>query len=270
LDDAKRLDTLMKRKLETRKPNSYQTASNFDFPSNFHPYPAMIRSLKLLLTLLLLLISQAATARTISWGSAVGDSLFYSDGSDLDTDTVFELGFFSGGFTPDENNMDYWLAHWHVFDRATDGAGWDTTDPFLSRTPTLQTDGTSTSSPPLPAYVFPEGGQAYIWAYRTDQTYQVGLEWALITNNSSDGNSDDDWRFPAHSDQTGLPLEWRLSTASTPVFGRLNDEDGAGERTSTVSSTELQTHTLSVIPEPGSALLFAIASSLLLQRRRRR
>jgi hypothetical protein len=219
---------------------------------------------------LLLMVCTESRARTISWGGAFGDSLFYSDGSLLNSDTIFELGYFSGGFTPDANNMDYWLAHWKVFDRATSGSGWNTTDRFVSLTPTLETDGTSSSSPPLPAYVFPQGGQAYIWAYRTDQTYQAGLQWALITNDDSDGDSSDDWLFPAHSDQTSLPLEWRFSTASRPVFGTLNDDDGAGERTSTVSSTELQTHTLSVIPEPGSAILLALASSLFMQRRRRK
>jgi hypothetical protein len=230
-------------------------------------FPPAMKHLRILLTLLLVPLG-AAQARTISWGGAVGDSMYLSSGPLMNDSMTFELGYFSGGFVPGTGNLDYWLAHWHVFDQATAGSGWNSTDPFLSRTPTLETDGTSSSSPPLPSYVFPEGGQAYIWAYRTDQVYQVGLEWALITNDSSDGDSADDWLFPAHSDQTGLPLEWRFSTASTPIFGTLNDEEGGGERTSVTGSTEFQTHTLSAIPEPSSVLLLGVAAGLLGLRRR--
>lgn len=232
--------------------------------SEFPPAMKLLRSL----LLVLLLPLGSAHARTISWGGAVGDSMYLSSGPLMDDSMIFELGYFSGGFVPTVGNMDYWQAHWQVFDRATAGSGWNSTDPFLSRTPTLEADGTSSSAPPLPDYVFPESGQAYIWAFHTDQTFQVGLEWALITNDSSDGNSDDDWLFPAHSDQTGLPLEWRFSTASLPVFGTLNDIEGGGERTSVAASTEFQTHTLTAIPEPSSALLLGVAAALLGMRRR--
>lgn len=213
-------------------------------------------------------VTTQATARSIDWGGAVGDSLFDSGGNILDSTYIFEMGSFGSSFIPSELNMDLWLSNWKVFDRAIEGNGWNSTDQFIASSANLLLNGTSSESPPLPSNFFAQGEQGYIWAYKANQTYAAGLEWALITNNSLDGNSANDWLFPAHSDQTGLPLQWRLSTASTPIFGGLNDLSGAGDYSSTPALFDLQTAT-TVVPEPGSALLVAVCGFLIQLRRRR-
>lgn len=224
----------------------------------------------LLLTLAILgTASGHVHARTVDWGGAVGDSLFTSAGSIFDDSMIFELGSFGTSFTPTDLNMDQWLTNWKVFDRATAGNGWNSTDQFIASSANLTTSGTSSESPPLPSFTFAQGEQGYIWAYKTDQTYAPGLEWALITNNGSDGISTNDWLFPAHSDQTGLPLQWRFSTASTPIFGALNNVQGAGSFSTDPVGEQLQTHTVAAVPEPGGALLIAAAGLMVRLRRRR-
>lgn len=210
-------------------------------------------------------------SRSIDWGGAVADNLFESGGLVFGSDMVFELGSFGSGFTPDSTNLDQWLANWKVFDRATLGNGWNANpgEQFFTSIANLETDGTSSESPPLPSYTFNQGEQGYIWVYKTNQVYAEGLEWALVTNDGLDGNAANDWLFPAHSDQTSLPLQWRLSTASTPVFGALNDQQGPGVHASDPPQYDLQTHTIEPIPEPGSALLLGLGAIPLLRRRRK-
>ena len=217
------------------------------------------------LALLLVMTPAMLPARTIDWGSAVSDTLATSSGLALADTFIFELGTF-GTFVPSEFNLDLWLANWKVFDRATAPAanGWDPVNGFVSSSATLLTNGTSSESPPLPAFTFAQGEQAYIWVYNG---FTIGAltEWALVTNNSLDGNPLDDWLMPAHSDQTAQPLDWRLSTATQVPFGGLNDVQGPGDFTVDPGVFQLQTHT---VPEPASALLIAI-SGLLFQFRRR-
>lgn len=231
-----------------------------------------MKQTNLILTLVLAFaFSGSVQSRSIDWGGAVGDSLFESGGAVFGADMVFELGSFGSTFTPDSTNLDQWLANWKVFDRATAGNGWNPTpgEQFFTSIANLETNGTSSESPPLPTYTFNQGEQGYIWVYKTNQTYAEGLEWALMTNNGSDGISGNDWLFPAHSDQTSLPLQWRLSTASTPVFGALNDQQGPGVFTNNPPQIDLQTHTIAPIPEPGSALLLGLGAIPFLRRRRK-
>lgn len=210
--------------------------------------------------------SSMLTARTIDWGGSVNGLLYTSNGIALDASFTFELGTFGDTFVPTQFNMELWTANWKVFDRAIAPAlnGWDPATQFFSGTATLQTNGTSSESPPLPAYTFAQGEQAYIWVYN-GLTIDALSEWALVTNNSLDGNALDDWTMPAHSDHTLQPLDWRLSNATGVPFGGLNDVEGPGQYTVTPPSFDLQTH---VVPEPASALLVGIAGLLAMRRRR--
>lgn len=219
-----------------------------------------------LLALALILSSSLLQGRTIDWGSAVGDALFTSNGVPLDNSFTFELGTF-GAFVPTEFNLDLWQANWKVFDRAIAPAasGWDSALGFFSGTATLQTNGTSSNSPPLPSFTFAQGEQAYIWVYN-GFTIDALTEWALVTNNDLDGNPLDNWTMPAHADQTLLPLDWRLSNATEVPFGGLNDIEGPGGYTVTPQTFELQTHT---VPEPSGLLLALVAGCIGATRRRR-
>lgn len=214
---------------------------------------------------LLLGTTLGSHARTITWGSAVDDTLLYSAGGSLVDDVVFQLGSF-GTFVPTPSNMDDWQANWKVFDQAAApaGSGFNSSAGFVSSTVTMNSDGTSTYLSP---YTFAEGEQAYIWAFKVNQTLANGGEWALVTNDSTDGSSVDDWTLPAHSDQTSLPLEWRLGNATVVVFGGLNDVQGAGEHNSNPTVFDLQLH--AIVPEPGSAVLLSVAAFGLGLRRRR-
>lgn len=211
-----------------------------------------------------------AGAATIYWGSAVNDQLYDSYGSALDDSFTFELGTF-GDFVPNDDNLHLWLENWKVLDRVTAPAssGWDSGSGFFSSSVSLLPDGAS-SNTGVGGFVFSPGEQAYIWVYNS-QALEPDTEWALITNNASDGNTDDDWLIPALPLDCGCgsgaeSLEWRLSTATQPDFGGVNDEYGPGNVSDTPPSFALQT---AILPEPGGVLLLLSAAAFLGLRRQR-
>jgi hypothetical protein len=234
-----------------------------------------MKPLSYFLTLLIgvgvLISALPASAQTISWGSAANDFLFDSNGAPLDASFTFEIGTF-GTFVPDDTNMSLWLANWKVLDRVTAPAanGWDPSQGFFSSSFTLLSDGTSSRGPAIGSgFVFSPGEQAFIWSYNS-QTMNIGTEWALLTNNSSDGNAADNWIIPPLPDPCNCTpgsasLDWRLSTASQPDFGGLNNEYGPGNVTGTPPTYSLQT---AILPEPGSSLLVLTAGLLFTRRRR--
>ncbi len=212
--------------------------------------------------------ASTAPARSINWGSSLLSNLYNSQGIALDDAFKFEIGSFKSGFTPDTTNLNLWAANWKVFDHAEAPAssGWNSTFGLVASSANLTAGGTSSKSPPLTAWTFSQNEKGYLWAFDS-QTYSPSVEWALITNNASDGSSGNDWLFPSPSDQTSFPLDWKLSNASVVVFGGLNNLEGAGVFSVTPSSFNLQTH--QPVPEPGSAILM-IAAGLFLRTRRQR
>lgn len=230
---------------------------------------------KLLTFLAMLALTAPMQARTINWGSASFDSLYTSYGAPLDNSFTFELGTF-GTFVPTEFNMDQWSANWRVFDRATTANGkWSDANSFFESSANLNDNGTSSSLEANPGSLFAQGEQAYIWTFNTLLLTPGLTEWALVTNNSLDGNTADDWVFPAPTDHSLTPLEWRIGgdplssmgPANDVPFGGVNSQQGPGEHTASPASFDLQTHTLA--PEPGSALLIGMIGLLVPLRRRR-
>lgn len=214
----------------------------------------------------------AAPAATIYWGSASNDLLFDSAGTPLDNTFTFELGTF-GSFLPEASNVDQWLSNWKILDRliAPAASGWNSSDSFFSGTLAIQSDGTSNRGADLGTnFVFAAGEQAYIWVYNSLGIIP-GSEWALVTNDSSDGNTADDWIVPPLPDPCGCTggaesLEWRLSLATVPQYGGVNDEYGEGDVSVVPPTFSLQTAT---IPEPSTGFLILVAG-LLMQIRQRR
>ena len=214
-----------------------------------------------------LFFASVAQARTIVWGTDVNSLLIDSSGALLDSSYTFELGSF-GSFMPTSNNLDEWLANWKVFDRATaPGAnGYNPTAGYVSRSAVLEADQT-TANTSLPQDVtFQQGEQAYIFVYQGLDLNSV-FEWALVTNDSSDGNSADDWLFPVSDTRSPDALDWKINGATTAVFGGENGVQGPGDYTGTQPGFVLQT--AGAVPEPGSAL-FILLSGLLLHFRRKR
>jgi len=203
--------------------------------------------------------------QTISWGTAVGNTLVQSDGATVGASFNFELGTFVDGFNPRVENPSVWAANWRAFDQAnTSNAKFNPDFGFVSSSSVLDENGHTTVSPfagePEP-HDF-RGSQGYIWAFN-DKTPSADAEWALIT--------DSQWKFPDNAQPNAPVLQWRLSEGDgeshEPVFGGVNNTSGPGVKTET-TAFDLQTHTF--VPEPSTVfLVLAGWGALLLSRPRR-
>ncbi len=230
--------------------------------------PNCMRTWRAAIIFLMIAGSGTISARSINWGSNLLSNLYDSNGVALSDAFKFEIGSFQTGFVPDSTNLNLWETNWKVFDHAEAPAssGWNSALRYVASSANLTAGGTSSKSPPLPAWTFSQNEKGYMWAFNS-QTYASGVEWALITNNASDGSPANDWLFPAPSDQSSQPLDWKISNASAVVFGGLNNVEGAGSFSVTPGSFNLQTH--QPVPEPGSAALMLVAAIAAGLRRRR-
>ena len=214
----------------------------------------MNKTRTLIIALLLSLLSNATVqARAINWYSGIGDNFLTADGVTLmDSTFSFELGGFGSGFTPDQTNFSLWQTNWVVFDSATTAnGGWNPT-PGISnygdQASTISAGGLLVNSSDT-GNTFTIGQQAYIWTFNS-KSLNSGSEWSLISSPS--------WTFPA-ADSLSLPLDWQISDPGIAAVAGATSFDGG-----TFVST-LQTQ---AVPEPGSALLIAVAGVLIRLRRR--
>jgi hypothetical protein len=160
--------------------------------------------------------SQGAQASTVFWGSNFNDHLFDSTGNALDSTYSFEIGAFTGGFTPTYQNVDQWQANWHVIDRAydPDANGWNSIDQFFVGTVEFNTSGGSNSPDANPGDVFTQGDTVYLWAYNS-KSIVPSSQWALVTDGSPLGDLADNWIIPDPLD-TVSSFNWQLTDANTP------------------------------------------------------
>ena len=215
--------------------------------------------------------THGAQASTVFWGSEFNDNLFDSSGNILDATYSFEIGTFTGGFTPTYQNVDQWQANWHVIDSvfAPDSNGWNPLPipdgQFFAGSLDFNTDGTSNSTDANPADVFTMGDTVYLWAFNSKDIVPSS-EWALVTDGSPVGDVADDWLIPDPLD-TVNSFNWQLTDANTSIIGGANGVQGPGTYSTTPGVFSLQT---AVVPEPGSAFLLLAAAAAHLTRRTRR
>jgi hypothetical protein len=227
------------------------------FPTAFRPFlPAL---------LLLGLVAAAPAAVTINFHNTPGDAVLQADGvTALDNSFKFDLGTFGPSFVPTLANIGDWAANWNPFARAQAPAftdGWNSAVSYFDREGILLDNGQSDQG--LTSYVFTTGERVYLWAYDS-MVLDSNFEWALVTNNASDLNAADDWLLP--SPAFGLPYEFALSTATTAIWGGVNNTQGGGSFTAPLTAFQLQTH---AVPEPAGAVVLGLAGLLFQVRRAR-
>jgi hypothetical protein len=224
-------------------------------PEPFAPAAPGLRAIWLTLVAgFLTLVSPALQAGSINFYNVPGNTLLQQDGvTALDNAFKFEFGTFDAGFTPTTNNITDWMANWKPFARAEAPSinGWNSSISYFNKSGILQLSGQSDQG--LSADVFAAGELAYLWVYNVFSITDGG-QWALATNDSSDGNAANDWLLPSPSE--ALPWEYPLSNALNPVWGGLHNVQGGGNFTAPLAAFTLQTH---AVPEPGSVLLVMLA-----------
>lgn len=190
-------------------------------------------------------------ARVISWSSGVGDNFLQADGvTPMDGSFTFELGGFSSGFTPTLANLSLWQTNWVVFDTAADNNGWNPGAGYYSGTATAVAGVGSNITSSNTGQTFAIGQQAYIWTFNS-KSVDVGSEWSLIKNTA--------WTYPVADPFNPNDLQWTLSDVGNAAIAGGTSTDG---------NTFISTLQTQAVPEPGSALLVAVAGVMIRLRRR--
>ena len=211
------------------------------------------------------LLTAAAPAQTINWGSEAFSTLVDSHNVELNNSYVFELGAFTTRFDPITSNPLLWIANWRVYDAAeySQANGY-----FTARVDMLDNGH---SSAPESANIDFRGLDAYLWIRNSNVAENINSEWLLVRSSS--------WDFPtpsSHCCDPSLPIEWSVSdltVSDVPVYGA---QDGANDTvrkgggvisTPPPPGTYLQTATL--VPELSSSVLIMVLGVLVLLDRRR-
>jgi hypothetical protein len=237
-------------------------------------------------TIALLMLAGAESARaaavTINWNNSPGQQALMADGStSLNGTFSFQLGVFgstASPFAPTPSNFADWFLNWHPMDTAQ----WDSGSTYFTGSITLNDNN-----------IFEAGAQAYVWAYNNQGLF-ASSQWLLLTDDSSDGSSADNWTVPTagSSNQTNPPVDWVINCdhlSPVPdynvIWGGVDDEQGADAAWNAANNPDvsiftaptgtppanqfcLQVHQLAV-PEPTSALALVSGLALIARRRRR-
>jgi hypothetical protein len=141
-------------------------------------------------------LAGGAGARFIDWASApelpprnAPAVNFRSDGTALDLTFTLAFGGFKNGFAPNAGNISLWFEDWQPLGYAIHLPEFTY---FFGEKEVFDNS------------VFAAGQQMYLWIYNKPPTASTS-EWALITDDSSDGASFDNWRFPLVTGSPGEP-----------------------------------------------------------------
>lgn len=197
----------------------------------------------------------ALCAQTVNWASPVFSEIRDSNGISITSGFSAELGVFANSFVPTAENVGEWAMNW----RTVDVADFDESLGYLTGTFDIYDDGRSSSPDADPGVFF--SLPAYVWIYDTPDLTN-GAEWFLARS--------DEWVLPDEEGDCcgGTPTEWSTSdfgNEDEPVVGAHGNVRGGGTAAAP-GFYDLQTYT--VVPEPGSLTLLAMAAGLCLRRRR--
>jgi hypothetical protein len=141
---------------------------------------------------------QRLSGETIAWFSDANLTNLDSFGQPMDGGFVFELGVFTGGFTPNAGNVADWLDHWVSADSVTYNPG--------TRRFSGQHEVADNSAP------FSVGAQGWVLGRRAGPS---GSEWILFRAAS--------WLWPAPNPMNPITLDWRVGTGDlVVVLGTVN------------------------------------------------
>jgi len=206
------------------------------------------------------LTPDARAVTIIFQGGESGELQYLSDGvTEISTDAgfFFEMGAFTDGFVPTDQNTDEWLDHWVLVNDDEGESLEDARTPFRVVSSIFPDYGGFTSSIEFENNnaPFSINTQGYIWGF-DNRTEAGDSEWILLTNA-------DEWRFPDSSNQQLVTQVWSVGTSSEVVVGSVT---GASMTLGSVTVASLA----SPIPELSSTSLLAFGSLTLLVARRRR
>lgn len=199
--------------------------------------------------------SQNPTA-SLEWGAPPGTAVLDGDANLVSATYTFQLGYFTGDFSPEESNTNQWKMNWQAVDESSYNTQFQTFGGSLLLT--VASDGVHLAEaflgtgeaiePP----VFEPSSQLYLWGFNFDSKEDAGaeqLDWFLYTEEDNDV-----WQLPSASlDEHAFSQQVSVSSPpNVPVLGVFTE--------TTISTTP--------VPEPSSALLLVIGAGLIARRRR--
>ncbi|MES2658522.1 MAG: hypothetical protein V4689_07885 [Verrucomicrobiota bacterium] len=137
-------------------------------------------------------------AESINWYCTANKVNLTSSGQAMDAAFQFQLGVFTGGFTPHAGNISQWAANWHSADSNSYS---EASKSFSSAHHFAGNTG-----------AFTVGAKGYVWGRRSGATHD---EWILFRKS--------DWNWPAAATPPGS-RNWSTASASANdvILGSLN------------------------------------------------